>query len=239
MRIYSFTKNKEVTTKWIIRVLAAFAQSSRLLEFVLKEADLLFCFQAIGSFVLFGTKMTIVVMPRTESAYDRIVFQWHEIVSEFCTPRDPVFTEEQREILDQLQDQTIGFIDPFVNLLTTAADAERNGVQKGSREMDEIIASTEVEVSRYQLESNLKTEELKKRLECCSSSGEFVDSFERRLKGSDVLRPIMIDLIDIKSMYKYIDTGYYCFAVKEDKKSGIRIARTKRPHKHRKPCPGS
>jgi hypothetical protein len=183
--------------------------------------------------------MTIVVMPRTESAYDRIVFQWHEIVSEFCTPREPVPTEEQREILGQLQDQTIGFIDPFVNLLTNAADAERNGVQKGSHEMDEILASAETEMSRYQLESNLKTEELQKRLESCSSSGEFVDSFERRLKGSDVLRPIMLDLIDIKSMYKYISTGYYCFAVKEDKKSGIRIARTKRPHKHMKPCPGS
>lgn len=233
MRTYTNISKKYAIT-WVKGFLNMLTKSPTLFNQVVKDCDILI-YHRIYSMAL--AQMSVIIIPQNNQSFQVISEMWHEEVSEFCTPRNQKWTDEQIEVKRQIQDLDRQSFSSMFETIGVAMDAESKGVRPHSKAMESILESVEVEQTRKKLDFQLQKETLQLRFDNLEPSGVFVDSFDRlflkKSEADDFLR-----LSPTVSLQKRDDIDLDSFKVygtKFNKKYGVYLVHTKRPQKWSKP----
>lgn len=233
MRTYANISKKYANT-WVEGFLGMLTKSPTLFNQVVKDCDILI-FNRMYSMAL--NRMAVIIIPRNDQSFQVVSEMWHEEVSEFCTPRNQEWTDEQIEVNRQIQDLDRQKFSSIFETIGIAMDAESRGVRPHSKAMESILGSVEVEQTRKKLDFQLQKEALQSRFDNLESSKVFVDSFDRILlkksEEDDFLR-----LSPIVSLQKRDDIDldrFKVYGTKFKEKCGAYLVHTKRPQKWAKP----
>lgn len=186
----------------------------------------------------------IIVLPRSESALDRLILNWHKLLDSLCEPRAYQLTEEQAEISKELEFLHYSTISHPLTLLKRFIVAEiQNQIKPQTQGMEYYLKSFELEDERNKLETSLKIQSLEEKINQLEPPEEdkiFPEKYRRifkrkkfGVKGFRNSPYIAIDIIPYLEFISQIEK-YRCWAVQA--KKGIPILKhTHKPQKHNKP----
>lgn len=100
------------------------------------------------------------ILPRNEDSLDQLILVWHKELDQFCTKRDYVLTEEQTKMIKKMTPSFNLGSEELINILRRADEAERQGIQKHTKEMEEAMMPAFLEAKKVELMGIFRLEQL-------------------------------------------------------------------------------